>query len=173
MEGPAFLTAVLIHPLKPHACGLDTRAFGLLHVTNRRVPHISILRCGIPQTSPSSMLKARRKSPSGAAPNVAEELGSDHLCFFARQVVCRLDLSAFRSPQSRPLTQNRVLTQTLKPANSRPALTHPFICSSSELAKATTLYPQSTYRTSPLMPDESSEAKNSAALPTSAGSTFR
>ncbi len=28
-------------------------------------------------------------------PNVVEELGSDHLCFFVRQVVRRLDLSAF------------------------------------------------------------------------------
>src|ERR1700677_349753 len=28
-------------------------------------------------------------------PNVAEELGSDHLCFFVRQVVRRLDMSAF------------------------------------------------------------------------------
>ena len=28
-------------------------------------------------------------------PNVAEELGSDHLCFFVRQVVRRLDMSVF------------------------------------------------------------------------------
>jgi hypothetical protein len=28
-------------------------------------------------------------------PNVAEELGTDHLCFFVRQVVGRLDLSVF------------------------------------------------------------------------------
>src|ERR1700690_1108024 len=28
-------------------------------------------------------------------PNVVEELGSDHLCFFVRQVVRRLDLSVF------------------------------------------------------------------------------
>jgi hypothetical protein len=49
----------------------------------------------------------------------------------------------------------------------------PRICSNSELANATTLYPQSTYKTSPVTPDESSDAKNNAALPTSAGSTFR
>ena len=28
-------------------------------------------------------------------PNVGEELGSDHLCFFVRQVVRQLDLSVF------------------------------------------------------------------------------
>src|SRR5277367_2649295 len=33
-------------------------------------------------------------------PNVAEELGSDHLCFFVRQVVRRLDLSGFEQSYS-------------------------------------------------------------------------
>ena len=28
-------------------------------------------------------------------PNVADELGSDHLCFFVRRVVRQLDLSVF------------------------------------------------------------------------------
>ena len=33
-------------------------------------------------------------------PNVAEELGSDHLCFFVRQVVRRLDMSGFEKSYS-------------------------------------------------------------------------
>jgi hypothetical protein len=33
-------------------------------------------------------------------PNVADELGSDHLCFFVRQVVHRLDLSVFEQSYS-------------------------------------------------------------------------
>ena len=34
-------------------------------------------------------------------PNVADELGSDHLCFFIRQVVRQLDLSVFARDYSR------------------------------------------------------------------------
>ena len=34
-------------------------------------------------------------------PNVADELGSDHLCFFIRQVVRQLDLSVFAKDYSR------------------------------------------------------------------------
>src|SRR5580698_53893 len=33
-------------------------------------------------------------------PNVADELGEDHLCFFVREVVERLDLSAFEQSYS-------------------------------------------------------------------------
>jgi hypothetical protein len=33
-------------------------------------------------------------------PNVADELGSDHLCFFIRQVIRQLDLSVFAQSYS-------------------------------------------------------------------------